>query len=131
MNSRSRTRWLVILSYALLAATTQLLWVTYTPITIASADHWGVSIDAVGWLSQVFPLMYVLLALPFGYWADRWFKGTLIIGALLTAAGAILRVVPGYEYSLAGQIIISIGQPLILMELTRLPLNMQHLNADL
>jgi predicted MFS family arabinose efflux permease len=115
MNSRlSRSRWLVILSYALLAATTQLLWVTYTPITIASAEHWGVSIDAVGWLSQVFPLMYVLLALPFGYWADRWFKGTLIIGALLTAAGAILRIAPGYEYSLAGQIIISIGQPLIL-----------------
>ncbi|RED56834.1 MFS transporter [Cohnella lupini] len=119
-SGQSRSRWFVIVSYALLAAVTQLLWVTYTPITKASAEYWSVSVDAVGWLSQVFPLAYVVLALPFGYWADRSFKGTLAIGALLTGVGALIRVLPGYEYSLIGQIVISVGQPLVLNGINKL-----------
>jgi predicted MFS family arabinose efflux permease len=119
-SSSARTQWFVIVSYALLVVTTQLLWVTYTPITIASADYWGVSIDAVGWLSQVFPLAYVILALPFGYLADRWFKGTLLLGAAITLLGSLIRVIPSYEYSLIGQIIISIGQPLVLNGINKL-----------
>jgi hypothetical protein len=47
------TRWSVLLAYALLAGATQLLWVTYTPITTDSAAEWGVSVDAVGWLATV------------------------------------------------------------------------------
>jgi fucose permease len=119
-STHNRSSWFVIVCYALLSATTQLLWVTYTPITKASADYWNVSIDAVGWLSQVFPLAYVFLALPLGLWADRSFKGSLATGALLTGIGAIIRVIPGYEYSLAGQIIISVGQPLVLNGINKL-----------
>ncbi|RKP44281.1 MFS transporter [Cohnella endophytica] len=115
-----RSRWSVIVSYSLLVAVTQLLWVTFTPITKASADYWDVSIDAVGWLSQIFPLAYVVLALPFGYWADRSFKGSLTIGALLTGIGAIVRVFHGYEFSLVGQILISVGQPLVLNGVNKL-----------
>ncbi|WP_042166847.1 MFS transporter [Paenibacillus gorillae] len=115
-----KTRWTVLIAYACLAAVTQLLWVTYTPITTASAESWGVSIDAVGWLAQVFPLLYVLLAVPFGYWADRRFKSSLSVGVAATVAGAVLRLLPGYEWALTGQIIISIGQPLILNAINKL-----------
>ncbi len=94
-------------------AATQVLWVTYTPITSLAAEHWGVSEEAVGWLAQVFPLIYVGLALPFGYWADRRFRDSLALGAALTAVGAVVRLVPGYGYALAGQIIISVAQPLV------------------
>lgn len=103
----------MIFAYAALVAATQALWVTYTPITTTAAAHWGVSEEAVGWLAQVFPLLYVVLALPFGYWADRRFRGSLAVGAGLTAAGALIRLVPGYEYALAGQIVISVAQPLV------------------
>ncbi|MFF2482343.1 MFS transporter [Paenibacillus sp. NPDC058071] len=118
--NEGRTRWIVIAAYACLAAATQLLWVTYTPITTAAAESWGVSVDAVGWLAQVFPLLYVLLAVPFGYWADRRFKHSLAYGASLTAVGALIRAIPGYEWALVGQIVISIGQPLVLNAVNKL-----------
>ncbi|GGG59897.1 MFS transporter [Paenibacillus radicis (ex Gao et al. 2016)] len=118
--SGGTTRWSVLIAYACLAAVTQLLWVTYTPITTAAAERWGVSIDAVGWLAQVFPLLYVLLAVPFGYWADRRFKSSLAVGIAATVAGAVLRILPGYGWALAGQIVISIGQPLILNAINKL-----------
>lgn len=111
--SNARSSWSVIIAYAALMAATQVLWVTYTPITTLAAEVWGVSEEAVGWLAQAFPLLYVALALPFGYWADRWFRGSLAIGAVLTAAGALIRLVPGYDYSLAGQIVVSVAQPLV------------------
>ncbi|MFC5530914.1 MFS transporter [Cohnella yongneupensis] len=111
--SNSRSSWSMVIAYAALVAATQVLWVTYTPVTTASADYWGVSEEAVGWLAQVFPLIYVVLALPFGYWADKWFRGSLAVGALLTAAGALLRLAPGYDYALAGQIVVGVAQPLV------------------
>ncbi|MFC5471423.1 MFS transporter [Cohnella suwonensis] len=114
------TQSFIVIAYALLTAATQLLWVTYTPITNDSAAYWGVSVDAVGWLSQVFPLAYVVLALPFGKWADRSFKGALAAGAILTGIGAVVRVFPGYGYSLAGQILLSVGQPLVLNGINQL-----------
>ncbi|SDX32598.1 MFS transporter [Paenibacillus sp. CF384] len=108
------SRWSVIAAYAGVVAVTQLLWVTFTPITTDASELWGVSIDAVGWLSLVFPLVYVLLSIPFGFASDRSFRGVLTWGAGLTVAGALIRVVPGYEYALAGQFIIAVGQPLVL-----------------
>ncbi|THF73735.1 MFS transporter [Cohnella fermenti] len=114
------TRWSVLLAYAFLAGATQLLWVAYTPITTDSAKEWGVSVDAVGWLAQVYPLLYVLLAIPFGYLADKRFKHTLAWGAVLTGAGALVRLVPGYEYALVGQMLVSIAQPFILNAVNKL-----------
>ncbi|NQX64036.1 MFS transporter [Paenibacillus qinlingensis] len=116
----TRSRWSVVFAYALLAAVTQLLWVTFTPITTAASSEWHVSVDAVGWLSLVFPLVYVLLSIPFGMAADRWFRGSLLIGGALTAMGALVRILPGYEYALIGQIVISIGQPLVLNAVNKL-----------
>ncbi|REE67595.1 sugar phosphate permease [Paenibacillus taihuensis] len=113
MNHTS-SRWSVIIAYAALAAVTQILWVTFTPITTDAAEQWGVSVDAVGWLSLVFPLIYVLLSIPFGFAADRSFRGALAWGAGLTVVGAFIRLVPGYDFTLAGQIAIAVGQPLVL-----------------
>ncbi|MDR6553912.1 MFS transporter [Paenibacillus qinlingensis] len=119
-SSTSRSRWSVVAAYALLAAVTQLLWVTFTPITTAASREWEVSIDAVGWLSLVFPLVYVLLSIPFGLGADRWLRGSLLIGGALTAVGALIRIVPGYEFALIGQLVIAIGQPLVLNAVNKL-----------
>ncbi|KRE90743.1 hypothetical protein ASG89_34540 [Paenibacillus sp. Soil766] len=115
-----RSRWSVVVAYALLAAVTQLLWVTFTPITTAASQAWNVSVDAVGWLSLVFPLVYVLLSVPFGLAADRWFRGSLLIGGALTAVGALIRILPGYEYALIGQLVIAIGQPFVLNSVNKL-----------
>ena len=68
---RVPTRWGAIAAYAGVAAANQLLWLTFAPITTATAEHYGVCEGAVGWLSQVFPLLYVLLAIPAGIALDR------------------------------------------------------------
>ena len=74
-------------AYGLVAAASQMLWLTFAPITTASAHHFHVSEAAVGWLSEVFPLLYVVLAIPAGMALDRWFRPSLIAGGALTALG--------------------------------------------
>jgi cyanate permease len=66
-----RDRWGVVVAYAALAAATQVLWLTFAPITTDAAAHYGVGESAIGWLAEVFPLLYVVLALPAGMALDR------------------------------------------------------------
>lgn len=119
MTGAVRSRWAVVIAYACVAAMTQVLWVTFAPVTTEAAAHYGVSTGAVGWLAQVFPLAYVVLAVPAGLALDRWFRAALLAGALLSAAGALLRVAgDGYGWALLGQVVIALGQPLVLNAIT-------------
>jgi predicted MFS family arabinose efflux permease len=112
-------RWSVVVVFALLGATTQVLWVTYAPVTDAAATYYGVSDSAVGWLANVFPLLYVLLAVPAGMVLDRWFRGGLAAGAVLTAIGALLRLGgASYGWALLGQLVVGVAQPLVLNAIT-------------
>ena len=110
-----RSRWAVLVAYGLVAAATQALLVTYAPVTDDAARHFGVSVTTVGWLSQVFPLVYVLLAIPAGLLLDRFFRVSLVLGTVLTAAGAFLRLVADdFTWALIGQTVAAIGQPFVL-----------------
>ena len=71
-------RWGILAGYGLLAASTQLLWLTYAPITTQAHRAMGVSVGAAGDLAGIFPLMYVVLALPSGRWLDTRFELSLI-----------------------------------------------------
>jgi predicted MFS family arabinose efflux permease len=114
-----RSRWSMIVVFALLGAVTQVLWVTYAPVTDAAGAYYGVGDSAIGWLANVFPLLYVLLAIPAGIVLDRWFRGGLAAGALLTAAGALIRITgDGYATALAGQLVVAVAQPLVLNAIT-------------
>ncbi|HEX4032808.1 MAG TPA: MFS transporter [Solirubrobacteraceae bacterium] len=107
-------------AYALLAASTQLLWLTYAPLTTASAHHYHVSEDAIGLLAEIFPLFYVVLAVPAGRLLDRSFHRWLATGAVLTAAGGLVRLI-GLEFAwaLIGQVLVATGQPLVLNAVTK------------
>ncbi len=112
-------RWSVVVAFALLGALTQVLWVTYAPVTDAASTYYGVSDSAIGWLANVFPLLYVLLAIPAGMLLDRWFRGGLALGAVLAAAGALLRLAgEGYGWALLGQLVVGVAQPLVLNAIT-------------
>jgi predicted MFS family arabinose efflux permease len=109
-----------VAAYALLAGATQLLWLTYAPLTTASAHHYHVSETAIGWLAEIFPLFYVVLAVPAGRLLDRAFHRWLAIGALLTAAGGIVRLGgDDYAWALAGQMLVALAQPLVLNAVTK------------
>src|SRR5690349_1791709 len=117
-----RSRWLVLAAFGLLVSCTQVLWLSYAPITPQSHQALGVSEGAIGDLAVINPLMYVLLAIPAGRWLDRRFGLALAAGAVLTALGAALRIVDSssYGWALLGQFVLSAGQPLVLNASTKI-----------
>ncbi|HET9944552.1 MAG TPA: MFS transporter, partial [Actinomycetes bacterium] len=93
-------------SYAAVAGASQLLWLTYAPVTTAAAEHYGVSVAAIGWLANVFPLLYVVLAVPAGIALDRDPRRALAFGVVLTALGGVVRLGgAGFGWALAGQLL--------------------------
>ena len=121
MSDARRGRWIVLAAFGLLVASCQLLWLSYAPISSQAHHALGVSEGVVGDLAVVNPLMYVVLALPAGRWMDRRFGSAVAAGALLTAAGALLRAVDAssYGWALTGQVVLSAGQPLVLNASTK------------
>ena len=111
-------RWGLVAAYAAAAGANQLLWLTYAPITTRTAEHYGVSESAVGWLSQVFPLLYVVLAIPAAIALRRAFRPALLAGAWLTALGGAVRLGDTFTTALIGQILVAIAQPLLLNAVT-------------
>jgi predicted MFS family arabinose efflux permease len=109
----------VVAAFSAVGATTQLLWLGFAPITTDAARHYGVSTSAIGWLANVFPLWYVLLALPAGVLLDRRFRTGLTAGAMLTAAGGVVRLTAdSYAAVFAGQTLVALAQPLVLTAIT-------------
>lgn len=114
-------RWAVLAAYALLAACTQLLWLTFAAVDTRSARAMHVDVGLVGDLAAVFPFVYIVLALPTGRWLDRRFGQALGAGAILTGAGAALRLAAptSFAWQMAGQVVISCGQPLVLNSINK------------
>lgn len=118
----SSLRWAVLAAYGLLAATTQLLWLTFAPITTQAAAALHVDVGAAGDLAVIFPLVYIVLALPFGRLLDARFRSALSAGAILTGAGAVVRALDpsSFPVQLAGQVVIAVAQPLVLNSITKI-----------
>jgi predicted MFS family arabinose efflux permease len=116
-----RTRWAVLAAFIVVTSANQMLWLTFAPITTDAARHYGVSEGAIGALSGVFPLLYVVLAIPSGFALDRWFRGSVGVGAWLTAVGALLRIAgDSYAWVLLGQLVIAVAQPLVTNSVAKL-----------
>ena len=114
-------RWVILAGFALLTACTQWLWLAYAPITTQAHQVMAVAEGAVGDLAGIFPLVYVILALPAGRWLDVRFGRALGLGAALTGAGGLLRL-PGpssYGWAIAGQLVTAAGQPFVLNSITK------------
>jgi predicted MFS family arabinose efflux permease len=90
-------------------------------ITTETARHYGVSVAAVGWLAEIFPLLYVVLAIPAGILLDRWFRPVLGGGGLLVAAGGLLRLGGDtFAWAMAGQVAVAVAQPVVLSAVSKL-----------
>src|SRR4051812_48861455 len=116
-----RTRWAVLAAFIVVTSANQMLWLTFAPITTDAARHYDVSEGAIGALSAVFPLLYVLLAIPAGFALDRWFRPSLAAGAVLTGLGGLLRLVgDAYAWALVGQFVVAVAQPLVTNSVAKL-----------
>lgn len=113
------SRWGPIAGFVLVSSANQMLWLNFAPITTGTAARLHVSSSTVGLLSEVFPLLYVVLAVPAGRALDRWFRPVLLAGAVLTAGGAALRLGGhGFLPLMAGQVLVAVGQPAVLNAVT-------------
>ncbi|HEX4435693.1 MAG TPA: MFS transporter [Solirubrobacteraceae bacterium] len=109
-----RHGWRVVIAYSLVCAATQLLWLTYATITTESAHHYRVSTATIGWLAEIFPLLYVVLAIPAGRLLDRRFRSSLAVGGGLVAAGGVLRLGGDtFAWAMAGQALVAVAQPVV------------------
>jgi predicted MFS family arabinose efflux permease len=115
----TRGGWPLVLCYAAVAGASQLLWLTYAPVTTAAAEHYDVSVTAIGWLANVFPLLYVVLAVPAGLALDRRPGLALGWGVALTAVGGVVRLGgDSFGWALAGQLLVAVAQPFVLNAIT-------------
>jgi predicted MFS family arabinose efflux permease len=118
---RRGSGWRVIVAYGLVCASTQVLWLTYAAITTETARRYGVSVAAVGWLAEIFPLLYVMLAIPAGVLLDRWFRPVLAGGGALVALGGVVRLGGNtFAWAMAGQVAVAVAQPVVLSAVSKL-----------
>jgi predicted MFS family arabinose efflux permease len=117
----SARRWAILTVYALLAACTQLLWLSFAAIDTDTSKVLHTDVGTVGDLAAIFPFVYVVLALPVGRWLDTRFTHALAIGAVLTGGGALLRLIAptSFGVQLTGQLVIAAGQPFVLNSITK------------
>ncbi|MCG8919835.1 MFS transporter [Actinokineospora sp. PR83] len=114
------SRWPVVIAFAALGVSTQVCWLAYAAITTATATHFGVSDPAVGWLANLFPLLFVLLSVPAGRLLDTRLRPALALAAVLLGLGALTRVaVDAYWAALLGQGLAALAQPLAANAITR------------
>jgi predicted MFS family arabinose efflux permease len=120
-NASGASGWPVIVAFACVCAGTQLLWLTYAPIDTGSAHYYGVSVSAIGWLAEIFPLLYVVLALPAGRLLDSHFRPSLVGGGGLMALGGLLRLGgQTFAWAMAGQVAVAVAQPVVLSAIGKL-----------
>jgi len=116
-------RWLVLATFGLMAAVTQVLWITFAPVTGPAAQFFGKSDLMIGFLSMVFMIVYIILAIPAAWAIDTWgFKAAAGLGAVISAVFALLRglFASNYTIVLIAQIGIAVGQPLVIGAITKI-----------
>jgi MFS family permease len=102
-------------------AVSQLLWITFAPITGSAAAYYGVSDLSIGLLSVSFMVVYIFVSIPASWAIDTYGIRTAVgIGAALTGIFGLLRGIVASDYTLVliAQIGIAIGQPFILNAVT-------------
>ncbi len=121
MQGRSSYRWLVLASYMLVVAVSQMLWLNFAPITKDIMYHYHVSEFQAGMLTIVFPLFYVLFSIPSGVLIDRFgYKNIVNIGAFVMAIAALMRIwSPQFWVLMAGQLLIAAAQPFVVNSITK------------
>ena len=116
-------RWLILAVFVVMAAMTQVLWLTFAPITGPAAAFYGRSDLMIGLLSMVFMIVYIVAAVPAAWAIDTWgFKAAAGLGAVLSAVFALVRglFAANYTVVLIAQIGIALGQPLVIGAITKI-----------
>jgi len=116
-------RWLVLAAFVPVALMTQVLWITFAPITSAAAKFYGTSDLMIGLLSMSFMVVYILIVIPSAWVIDtHGFKAAVGFGAVLSAVFALLRGLFASNFTVVflSQVGIAIGQPFVIGAITKI-----------
>jgi MFS family permease len=116
-------RWVVLLAFVVIAVMTQVLWITFAPITGAAAQFYHTSDLMIGLLSMSFMIVFILIFLPSAYAIDTWgFRKAVGLGALLTAVFGLTRGLFSSNFTivLLSQVGLAIGQPFVIGAITKI-----------
>jgi len=115
-------RWVVLLVFMFVAAVTQILWITFAPISSYIAGLYSVTDFDVALLSMIFMIVYLPVSIPSAYVIDSGgFRIACAVGAVITAVFAVLRAwAPTYLLVFVFQAGIAIGQPFVFNSPTKL-----------
>jgi MFS family permease len=116
-------RWVVLLAFVIIAVMTQVLWITFAPITGAAAQFYHTSDLMIGLLSMSFMIVFILIFLPSAYAIDTWgFHRAVGIGAVLTAVFGLTRGIFASNFTivLLSQVGIALGQPFVIGAITKI-----------
>lgn len=121
----SSYRWVVLTVFIFIALVSQLLWLTFAPITSEIANLYHVDAFDISLLSMVWPLVFVITAIPVGIYIDKkGFKKSVMVGALFLAVFSVIRIFSTYEYNflllLISQTGAAVSQPFIFGTITKL-----------
>jgi MFS family permease len=103
-------------------------WLAHASVARAAEAFYGSQIGAgalinIDSLALLYMLVYLALSLPASRWIDRrGLRSGVGLGALLTAAGALVKAVGGASFAmqLAGQLILACAQPFLINATTAL-----------
>ncbi len=115
-------RWIVLCAFVLVGLMTQVLWISFAPITSAAAKYYRTTDMNIGLLSMVFMVVYILVVLPSAWVIDTWgFKAAVGIGAVLSAVFALTRGIFASNFTLVlvSQTGIAVGQPFVIGAITK------------
>lgn len=120
-------RWVVLLVFMFIAAVTQILWITFAPISsivagIYTTPEYTVTNLDVALLSLIFMIVYLPVSIPSAYVIDgKGFRLACAVGAVITAVFAVLRAwAPTYLLVFVFQAGIAVGQPFVFNSPTKL-----------
>ncbi len=125
-NNTTSYRWIALTLFVIIALISQLLWLTFAPISSEMTDLYDVSAFDISLLSLVWPLIFVIFAIPVGIFIDKkGFKTSVEVGALFLAVFAVLRVFsPSFDNNftilLISQSGAAVSQPFIFGSITKL-----------
>lgn len=114
-------RWVVLAVFFLINVIMQLHWITFAPITIESAEFYGVDELWIGMLSLIFMAIYIFMSIPASAIVDKYgIRIGVGIGAFLTGIFGLMKGLWAESFVMVfvAQAGISVAQPFILNSVT-------------
>lgn len=89
-----KTRWVVLFVYCLLSASNGFQWINYAPIVDEVKEFFEMSSLQVNFLATIYAIVYpALIIVGCVVFQSVGWQGGMVIGSLLNAIGAIMKVV--------------------------------------